>query len=97
MKYLFVVFLTAGIISCQSPSEELIKENEALRVQAMEFRQMAENAAASATQARAEAVIALEDARIAQATAQEMARLAQLAQAESERQKAAFEKCKSGK
>ena len=65
MKYLFVILLTIGGVSCQTNSEELIKENEALRVQAMEFRQMAEDAAASATQARAEAEIALEGRQIA--------------------------------
>ena len=65
MKYLFVILLAIGGVSCQTNSEELIKENEALRVQAMELRQMAENAAASATQPRAEAEIALEGRQIA--------------------------------
>ena len=108
MKYLFVVFLIAGIISCQNPSEELIRQNEVLRAQA-------NKAAITATQARADAELAAEDAKIAQVRAiraqedaQQSLEMALLAQATAQEAKAyadeqvklandALEKCKSGK
>ena len=55
MKYLLLIVLALGAVSCQTASEELIKENEALRAQAIEARQMAEEQAVNAKEAQAQA------------------------------------------
>ena len=112
MRYLLLIVFVLSLGACKNPKIETLEAEKAglillyekevekstrLAREAIDLTQQANEAAASATVARAEAELALEDAKAAQAAAQESARLARIAQAEAELQKEAYLKCKSGK
>lgn len=109
MRYLLLIVFVAILGACQNPKietlESKIRTLEAEKAglvllyekevdKTVLLANQANSAAAEATEARANAELALEDAMVAQATAQESARLALIAQAEAELQREAFLKCK---